>query len=177
MSWPTRRTHRSQRSRSHCLHTVFPGSSRCVQSPDASSVPGPTRRSTAEPAYAYGTEYQLRAYATWQLDVGPRLPTVDPVRRLVRRFQQRYQQRPLFGLGPSGVVAFPERAGIVLVQPRADGGAQLVQRHEQTRASPRPTPWPRAIPCSPRTACPSACARARGLPRWNNARPWSGTYR
>lgn len=46
--------------------------------------------------------------------VGPRLPAVGPVRHLVRRFRQRYQQRPLFGPehGPSGAVAFPERAGI-----------------------------------------------------------------
>ena len=33
----------------------------------ASIVPAPTRRSTVAPAYAYGTEHQLRAYATWQL--------------------------------------------------------------------------------------------------------------
>ena len=115
-----------------------------MQGPDplchVSSVPEPTRRSTAEPAYAYGTE--MPVVRVRDVAVGPRLPAVDPVRRRVRRFRQRYQQRPLFGPehGPSGVIAFPERVGIVLVQPRADGDAQLVQRHEQTRASPRPTP-------------------------------------
>ena len=61
--------------------------------------------------------------------VGLHLPAVDPVRHLVRRSRQRYQQRPLLGLehGPSGAVAFLERTGIALVQPCADGGARFVQ--------------------------------------------------
>ena len=68
--------------------------------------------------------------------VGLHLPAVYPVRHLVRRSRQRYQQRPLVGLehGPSGAVAFLERTGIVLVQPPADGPAQLVQRRERAVA-------------------------------------------
>lgn len=68
--------------------------------------------------------------------VGPRLPAVDPVRNLVRRFRQRRRQRPLLGLehGTPGPVAFPERTGIALVQPCADGGEQFVQRSERTVA-------------------------------------------
>lgn len=44
------------------------GASTTACSPcQTSSMLAPIRRSTVEPMYAYGTEYQLRAYATWLL--------------------------------------------------------------------------------------------------------------
>lgn len=85
-SGPILFAHCSHRFLSHGLHMVLPersapfveylseadaGRSRCVQSlvflRRISSVFAPILRSTVEPTYAYGTEYQLRAYATWLL--------------------------------------------------------------------------------------------------------------
>ena len=85
-SGPILFAHRSHRFLSHGLHMVLPGRSapfveylseadagrsRRVQSlvflRQISSVFAPIPRPTVEPTYAYGTEYQLRAYATWLL--------------------------------------------------------------------------------------------------------------
>ena len=81
---PIRRAHCPQRFLSHGLHVpgrsdsfvdhwldAVAGRSRCEHSRvfpcQTSSMLAPIRRSTVEPMYAYGTEYQLRAYATWLL--------------------------------------------------------------------------------------------------------------
>ena len=97
---PTLRVHCSQRFLSHSLHEALPGRSdsfvehwldavagrsRCEHNRvfpcQTSSMLAPIRRSTVEPMHAYGTEYQLRAYATWLLACTLRPYTRPPPRK------------------------------------------------------------------------------------------------